>query len=278
MQEAVYLSKHDDNNNYQFDNYCYFKKFKQIYPKAIEGFVDIKDIAFPLEIESNKDDNYFKEVIPIKLKIKEGPLDVKICCSHHFKQFKKSDIYNRSCRELMLLPEKDLTVNQCLTIIISNIEFDMKSIECYIFCKPIDDTDKKSFTAYLNICESYKKYVRIECNYCVRCYNQIEDNKFHFNVIHLGYKDATTGEPQSNLKSTITHLRCTSCNMKRFPDTFYRCDNCKSTETIDNKFSKCSGCRRIYYCSIQCQKADWLIHKNECQIIRDSTTKLKSEE
>ena len=31
------------------------------------------------------------------------------------------------------------------------------------------------------------------------------------------------------------------------------------------KLSKCSSCKIMHYCSVDCQKFDWKIHKFECQ-------------
>jgi len=45
------------------------------------------------------------------------------------------------------------------------------------------------------------------------------------------------------------------------------CNKCKG------QFSKvkiCSGCRSVYYCSLDCQKADWRLHKPECQLSIES--------
>lgn len=32
----------------------------------------------------------------------------------------------------------------------------------------------------------------------------------------------------------------------------------------ENKFVRCSRCKRRYYCSQKCQKTDWTLHKREC--------------
>lgn len=39
------------------------------------------------------------------------------------------------------------------------------------------------------------------------------------------------------------------------------CANCNTTE---NKSLRCTGCNIIFYCSRECQKEDWKLHKNEC--------------
>lgn len=32
---------------------------------------------------------------------------------------------------------------------------------------------------------------------------------------------------------------------------------------------KCGGCRVVQYCSEDCQRADWPVHKDQCKILRD---------
>ncbi|XP_074110196.1 SET and MYND domain containing, class 3 [Cotesia typhae] len=43
-----------------------------------------------------------------------------------------------------------------------------------------------------------------------------------------------------------------------------RCDYCFNS----GKISRCSGCQFVYYCSKNCQKKGWLIHKVECPSIK----------
>ena len=31
---------------------------------------------------------------------------------------------------------------------------------------------------------------------------------------------------------------------------------------------KCGGCGSVFYCSQECQKEDWFIHKHECKILK----------
>uniref|UniRef100_A0A915DWS9 MYND-type domain-containing protein n=1 Tax=Ditylenchus dipsaci TaxID=166011 RepID=A0A915DWS9_9BILA len=35
------------------------------------------------------------------------------------------------------------------------------------------------------------------------------------------------------------------------------------------KLSRCSSCKLIFYCSPECQKADWCLHKQECKFIKN---------
>ena len=44
-----------------------------------------------------------------------------------------------------------------------------------------------------------------------------------------------------------------------------QCSNCKKLEYKSiTSFKKCSGCKKVYYCDRQCQKNDWINHKNSC--------------
>ena len=54
----------------------------------------------------------------------------------------------------------------------------------------------------------------------------------------------------------ISAHQCTNKNMKR--------DNCQKVS-----YFKCSACGYVYYCSKECQKENWSIHKNYCQDIRN---------
>lgn len=39
------------------------------------------------------------------------------------------------------------------------------------------------------------------------------------------------------------------------------CAHCKKTSCV----GRCAFCKAVYYCSAECQKADWLTHKNNCK-------------
>ena len=47
-----------------------------------------------------------------------------------------------------------------------------------------------------------------------------------------------------------------------------QCNNCSKFRYISDKnnelYKKCSGCNNTYYCSVDCQRKDWKIHKNNC--------------
>merc|ERR1712107_462087 len=45
------------------------------------------------------------------------------------------------------------------------------------------------------------------------------------------------------------------------------CDGCAMTEQNlpANKFLTCSGCELVFYCSRDCQKKAWRVHKHTCK-------------
>ena len=42
-----------------------------------------------------------------------------------------------------------------------------------------------------------------------------------------------------------------------------KCDACGRTDT---KLKACSRCKRAWYCSTDCQKSDWTVHKQNCGV------------
>ncbi|KAE9405094.1 hypothetical protein BT96DRAFT_916292 [Gymnopus androsaceus JB14] len=46
------------------------------------------------------------------------------------------------------------------------------------------------------------------------------------------------------------------------------CNNCKNWE----KLQACSNCKTARYCSKECQKQDWELHKSACKLYTDSNT------
>ena len=47
-----------------------------------------------------------------------------------------------------------------------------------------------------------------------------------------------------------------------------RCANCD--QTFDRALRACARCKVVYYCSRECQRADWRSHKNVCRDPMDS--------
>ncbi|KAJ3034232.1 hypothetical protein HDV00_005252, partial [Rhizophlyctis rosea] len=41
---------------------------------------------------------------------------------------------------------------------------------------------------------------------------------------------------------------------------------CRKRETVSVQFYRCSRCRRLWYCSRECQRLDWAGHKADCNV------------
>jgi len=44
----------------------------------------------------------------------------------------------------------------------------------------------------------------------------------------------------------------------------YECGNCGTCRYMGEPYKMCSGCKSVHYCSSECQKANWVNHKMNC--------------
>ena len=45
----------------------------------------------------------------------------------------------------------------------------------------------------------------------------------------------------------------------------YKCKRClKTGRDLGRVLKKCNGCKKVYYCGGECQKAHWKVHKSVC--------------
>jgi [histone H3]-lysine4/36 N-trimethyltransferase SMYD len=56
-----------------------------------------------------------------------------------------------------------------------------------------------------------------------------------------------------------------------------RCNGCFSKPS-DTKLLRCSRCRRFWYCTKNCQRKDWKLHKEECTALLNHGDKLTADE
>lgn len=58
------------------------------------------------------------------------------------------------------------------------------------------------------------------------------------------------------------------------------CQNCYFPRSETQHLQVCAGCKLVYYCSRQCQKANWSSHQKDCKFIQKIGKKveLKSED
>ncbi|KAK9823562.1 hypothetical protein WJX72_003801 [[Myrmecia] bisecta] len=54
------------------------------------------------------------------------------------------------------------------------------------------------------------------------------------------------------------------------------CQNCYEGEKPGEQFARCSQCKTTFYCSRECQKADWRDHKKRCQEFAARLAKTKA--
>jgi hypothetical protein len=52
-----------------------------------------------------------------------------------------------------------------------------------------------------------------------------------------------------------------------YTDDPLSCRHCKrSKPQSGDRLLRCSRCKKAYYCSADCQKQDWAVHKNKCTV------------
>ena len=83
---------------------------------------------------------------------------------------------------------------------------------------------------------------------------------------HVTVRLAEFSEEMDNFLMEHT-LHGTDCQVGEwFPEKF--CQSCMTT--VQAKLKRCSGCRAVWYCGVECQKLHWKAHKKECLLLKNN--------
>ena len=133
----------------------------------------------------------------------------------------------------------------------------------------------------LKIINLIKKYLIIKersCNQSIKFKNLIEQNnkerdkwEYDFRKVETKYGNKTSqgywGLPD------VKAYKCFEKIRDNDEKCFYILDNsdkwcrvcCKTNKHDNINALRCSKCKKVYYCSIECQKTDYKVHKKICQ-------------
>tara|TARA_Y100000389_G_C17386570_1_gene477372 strand:- start:108 stop:1124 length:1017 start_codon:yes stop_codon:yes gene_type:complete len=100
--------------------------------------------------------------------------------------------------------------------------------------------------------------------------NLIEDNA----MIYTDNKSALFFKRTGNIAESLSVTFFLWAASKESRKLLRRsCNVCAKTRD-DDTFLCCNQCKRIYYCSVECQKEGWPIHKRICKEIRDDVASI----
>ena len=69
--------------------------------------------------------------------------------------------------------------------------------------------------------------------------------------------------PKEDLSEFLTHL--TPEIMEEFVERIEKEQGCESCGKKSVSLKKCSRCKKVKYCSVECQTKDWKSHKIGCK-------------
>jgi nucleoid DNA-binding protein len=72
----------------------------------------------------------------------------------------------------------------------------------------------------------------------------------------------------SVVEKTIVDFNDSVINIISHTTTIKICGFCSGTNNNqeNRKLKKCGGCKKTYYCSVDCQSQDWIFHKKICSV------------
>uniref|UniRef100_A0A6C0CY46 MYND-type domain-containing protein n=1 Tax=viral metagenome TaxID=1070528 RepID=A0A6C0CY46_9ZZZZ len=138
----------------------------------------------------------------------------------------------------------------------------------YDFTIDINIMDDTSWTELLKICVNNVKNV-------VKNPDEITSIAFGPNIEwrpYGKYKYVLDTRDNSKLPSDIfedgdlVHIVMIQRNDKWHPTAWYlnKCNYCNILESTIHTLKRCAQCDSVHYCNQQCQKADWIKHKTQC--------------
>lgn len=155
----------------------------------------------------------------------------------------------------------------------------MKTLKCYVCDIPVYTLDKHfnviSYNKTKTAIKHHNIYVHTDCLksdkqilkndeimdiYCVICNESIKSP----------YTEYVNSIDFISLNHSTHHLNCSEKCLKKGRknarqreelEVKIKCNNCQS---MKDSMKKCGRCKRVYYCSIECQKNNWKDHKKDC--------------
>ena len=158
--------------------------------------------------------------------------------------------------------------------------------------KIILDRDKKNRTTLFYITRDSERNINFKVSPSKRKENIQKENIivcFYFDnrkyiasinrsYFEIDFKKFVKLDPITTLSRNHDGIYCPNVDIYKTNNNKYKfrytCSNeyCRNRETLESKFSRCSNCLRVQYCSRECQKKDWKMHKIECEIIDEDFT------
>jgi len=104
--------------------------------------------------------------------------------------------------------------------------------------------------------------------FVMSCSNDIKPNRYSLTLL-IGYP--VCGDIACNSKLHKLRKKFVK-NVMPSSSVQNRCTFCKKygDRTTNKVLLRCTGCKKVYYCSKECQAKDWQSHKPKCKMFRES--------
>lgn len=156
------------------------------------------------------------------------------------------------------LASKPLPVHGTFRVVLADILYESQNSEPIVWFD-ISENDLISFVKFQEIaCLKY--------NFL----STMDDNKLWTHWTHVRFVlTPDTHWLKKYFRKNVPFLFTESIKMRTCEFSASRCniDGC----TNQTKLKNCAGCNMVSYCSVECQRADWLEHKQVCKIPVDTS-------